>query len=528
MKQDYKVGIYCRISVEDAVGREKRHRAQSEEGSVSIENQRELLLRFASFQQWDVAQVYCDDGYSGADFSRPAFARMVSDVKRGVINLVLVKDLSRLGRDYIQVGGYTDNLFPACGCRFVSLLDCLDSQSDCGDLLQLRSLMNDYHLKDLSHKIKSVLYAKMRGGQFLSARAPYGYERDIASPHQLAIDPQAAEVVGGIYRMRIAGLSYGRIAAELNRRGIPSPARYRAIRQGDAEPNSVWMNATIRAILSNPVYLGTLLQNQRGTRSYKDRTELMKPPAQWFFHFHHHQAIVTPEEWDAAQTVSAQAATCRKNCAKPAGHHFFAGMLLCADCRAALVAQGNTYYCSRYLGSGGSACAAHRVQERTLGQLISAELTAYAQEMSQQICNRLTQALFRRQTIVTKEMEGIRRAVTELGTELAKQYEAKAQGKISAQQFQLQVQECEQARLAAEQALRKLEIKKERLEKMDESSCRSVLEQLCRHPYETELRTLIHHMELKACEREGETDKQTVAVWFRCRDPIPALKRTCS
>ena len=528
MKQGYRVGIYCRISVEDAVRREERHKSEPDQWSVSIENQRELLFRFASFQQWDVAQVYCDDGYSGATFNRPAFLQMISDVKHGAINLVLVKDLSRLGRDYIQVGAYTDTLFPACGCRFVSLLDCLDSESDCSDLLQLRSLINDYHLKDLSHKIKSVLYAKMRGGQFLSARAPYGYQKDIAHPHQLVMDPQAAEVVRSIYQMRDAGLSYGRISAKLNQSGIPSPSRYRAISEGSVEPNSVWMNATVRAILHNCVYLGVMVQNQTGTKSYKDKTEIMKPQAQWFFHAHHHEAMITQEEWDAVQAINAKAATCRENCVRPARHHFFAGMLLCANCRAALVAQGKTYYCSKFLGSGGSVCSAHRTQERAIRQLISAKLTACAQGASQRICSRLAQALRRRQTMVAKKVERMGRSVTEQETQIAKQYEAKVQGRLSIRQFQLQFQLYEQAQLTAKQAARELKAAEAGLEKMDDSYCLSVLEQLCQHPNEAEIRTLIYHMELEECEKGEERDHQIVTIWFRFQAPFPFPKHTCS
>ena len=175
MTKQYKVGIYCRLSVDDASNSAKaKHYIPSEE-SVSIENQYEILSKFAMLNGWIEVKTYRDDGYSGGNFQRPGFLEMLEDARHGLINLILVKDLSRLGRDFVEVGRYTDVVFPSLGCRFVSVLDCLDSEGDNTDMLHFRSLMNDYHLKDLSSKIRSVLHAKKKSGQYVAAYAPYGY-----------------------------------------------------------------------------------------------------------------------------------------------------------------------------------------------------------------------------------------------------------------------------------------------------------------------------------------------------------------
>ena len=158
IEKTYNVGIYCRLSNDD----------ERDGESVSIENQKLLLQSYVRQRGWNEIAVYCDDGYSGTNFDRPGVKRLIEDAKTKKINLILVKDLSRLGRDFVEVGRYTDVIFPSLGCRFVSVLDCLDTEGDNTDMLHFRSLMNDYHWKDLSNKVKSVLHAKMRSGQYTS------------------------------------------------------------------------------------------------------------------------------------------------------------------------------------------------------------------------------------------------------------------------------------------------------------------------------------------------------------------------
>ena len=215
MKKLYKVGIYCRLSVDDASNSAKAKNYIPADESVSIENQYELLSKFVMLNGWTEVKSYRDDGYSGGNFQRPGFLEMLEDAQHGLINLILVKDLSRLGRDFVEVGRYTDVIFPSLGCRFVSVLDCLDTEGDNTDMLHFRSLMNDYHLKDLSGKIKSVLHAKMRSGQYIAAYAPYGYRKSEEDRHRLVIDEEAAAVVRRMFELRRAGMAYGKIAAVL-------------------------------------------------------------------------------------------------------------------------------------------------------------------------------------------------------------------------------------------------------------------------------------------------------------------------
>ena len=214
MKKLYKVGIYCRLSVDDASNSAKAKNYIPADESVSIENQYKLLSKFVMLNGWTEVKSYRDDGYSGGNFQRPGFLEMLEDARHGLINLILVKDLSRLGRDFVEVGRYTDVIFPSLGCRFVSVLDCLDTEGDNTDKLHFRSLMNDYHLKDLSNKVKSVLHAKMRSGQYIAAYAPYGYRKSEEDRHRLVIDEEAAAVVRRMFELRRAGMAYGKIAGQ--------------------------------------------------------------------------------------------------------------------------------------------------------------------------------------------------------------------------------------------------------------------------------------------------------------------------
>ena len=232
MRKLHNAGIYTRLSINDADNTQKKGKAVLEDESGSIENQKLLLTQFAMLNGWVVSKIYVDDGYGGGDFQRPGFQEMLADTKKGVIDLILVKDLSRLGRDYINVGRYTDVVFPAMGCRFISLLDEIDTSQEDNDMMHFRSLMNDYQLKDLSNKIKAVVSAKSQKGAFMTGRPPYGYIRSEGNKHQLLPEPFAASIIQRIFTLRTEGAGYAKIAGILNGEGIFAPWDYWNARMG--------------------------------------------------------------------------------------------------------------------------------------------------------------------------------------------------------------------------------------------------------------------------------------------------------
>lgn len=467
MKKLYKVGIYCRLSVDDASNSAKAKNYIPADESVSIENQYELLSKFVMLNGWTEVKSYRDDGYSGGDFQRPGFLEMLEDARHGLINLILVKDLSRLGRDFVEVGRYTDVIFPSLGCRFVSVLDCLDTEGDNTDMLHFRSLMNDYHLKDLSNKVKSVLHAKMRSGQYIAAYAPYGYRKSEEDRHRLVIDEEAAAVVRRMFELRRAGMAYGKIAAVLNSEGILSPRWYWAklYGNGSCKYANLWMYATVKNILTNEVYTGNLIQNQTGSRSYKDDTMIYKPESEWIRHEALHEAIISPEVWNEVQAINRERTRLSADNAPPKPF-LFTGKLVCADCKAPL--QGNretqrrkngtskkyvSYFCSRYTASGYGACSRHTIYEMTLTELVLSEIRAHAEAleldeaaMLDRLQAQRTAADAERQESVRQEIGKLRRRVYELEQMTAKLYEDKVCGSISAASFAVLLEKTEQER----------------------------------------------------------------------------------
>ena len=481
----YKVGIYCRLSKDDASNAAKvnaKTYIPSDE-STSIENQRELLSKITMLNGWVETKTYVDDGYSGGNFQRPGFLEMLEDARKGVINLILVKDLSRLGRDFVEVGRYTDIVFPSLGCRFVSVLDCLDSEGDNTDMLHFRSLMNDYHLRDLSNKIRSVLHSKKVNGQYTAACAPYGYQKSVEDKHKLVIDEYAAGIVRRIYEMRLAGMAYGKIAVALNREGIPSPRVYwyQSIGKGDPPGNNRWGYVGVRHILTNEVYAGTLLMNHTGHLSYKDTTRMCKPETEWIRHEGLHEAIIAPEKWSAVQEIN-KATRLRYEGRQAPTPKLFTGKLICADCKGPLNADTETrhhkngtstkyvsYHCGTFGRSGRTICSSHTIYELTLSKIILAEIRTQAQAVTldeDAVIDRLKRKIVsydeRRLSGIRSEITKLRRRVQELETVTVKLYEDKYNGAISESTFMVLAKKNEQERIQKAEHLEALlsEVKK--------------------------------------------------------------------
>ena len=223
MQEKYNVGIYCRLSRDDERTGE----------SVSIENQKIMLSRYVQEQGWNLYAAYCDDGVSGTTFDRPMFNQMIADAKAGKINLILCKDLSRLGRDYIEAGRFTDIVFPSMGCRFIALNDGVDTIHKNNEMLViLKNVMNDLYARDTSSKIRAVKQSTFRTGKYVGCYAPIGYRKSSADKHILEIDPVTAPVVLRIFDMRLQGDSFRKIARTLNEEGVPSPRGFYYMAEG--------------------------------------------------------------------------------------------------------------------------------------------------------------------------------------------------------------------------------------------------------------------------------------------------------
>ena len=487
MSELYRVGIYCRLSVDDATNSAKAKSYIPSDESTSIENQRELLSKFVMLNGWVETKTYVDDGYSGGNFQRPGFLAMLEDARKGVINLILVKDLSRLGRDFVEVGRLTDEVFPSLGCRFVSVLDCLDSEGDNTDMLHFRSLMNDYHLRDLSNKIRSVLRSKKQAGQFIATYAPYGYKKSAEDRHKLVIDEYAADVVRQIFNMRLDGMSYSSIAATLNRNAILPPSLYRSQSSNGGDRRNVatfWSDSMVKLLLRNEVYLGNLCSNRVGTRSYKDCTSVCKPESEWIRHEGIYEAIISAEVWNAVQEIN-EASKRRSAHNRPPVPKIFSHKLVCADCKTPMVGTthlerrkngGDTHYisyhCSKYIHSGKSICSWHTVPELSLAKIVAREIQAQAQAVTmdeaavvEQLKRRIAGYDEQRLRDVKQEISRLRRKVRELEDIIAKLYEDKYGGQISEDTFVVLVKKSENERLQKAKCLEAFQAEVDKAEK---------------------------------------------------------------
>ena len=295
----YHAGIYVRLSVEDS-GRQ---------GSDTIKNQEEMIRRYI-VQQDDMQPVgvYCDNGRSGTSYKRPEFARMMEDAQAGRIDCIVVKDLSRLGRNYLETGKYLERIFPVLGVRFVAVADHFDTQAaqrDDGFFIPLKNIVNEMYSRDLSKKVGSVLAQRQRQGAFIGAWASYGYRKCAHDPHKIEPDEETAPVVQAMFQMRLDGMGSRQIADWLNAQGIPSPSRRRYLK-GEVLcsrfADIAWQAQTVRKILSSQVYLGHMVQGKKRASFYEGKKQRALPPSEWKVVRHTHQPIIEePVFWAVQQ-----------------------------------------------------------------------------------------------------------------------------------------------------------------------------------------------------------------------------------
>lgn len=321
-----RTGIYLRLSRDDERAGE----------SVSIENQRAILRKFVAEQGGAVAGEYVDDGWSGTDFERPGVTRLLEDAKAGKLDTVVVKDLSRFGRNYIRVGQYIDYIFPAYGIRFIALndrVDTADRASAAMDMMPIMNVFNEWHAANTSRKIRAVLETNWRQGRYTNWAYPYGYKAGTDEKRTAVIDEDAARVVRRIYDMRLQGGSLQAIARRLTDEGIPNPATYFTRldgRKSERRCSPHWSPKTVRDILRDPTYLGTLTQHKTTRFSYKNHRVVSVPEGERVVKEHAHAAIISRAVWDRVQEMNGSALRGRADMAKTV--HPLSGLLVCADC----------------------------------------------------------------------------------------------------------------------------------------------------------------------------------------------------
>ena len=438
-----KTALYCRLSQDDGL----------EGDSNSIQNQKNILQKFAEDHHFPNPCFYVDDGFSGGNFQRPAFQQMISDMENGEIGIIVTKDLSRLGRNQLHTGLYIEERFPMFGVRYIAINDNVDTDSsESNDLMPFKNLFNEWFIRDTSRKIRAVLKAKAERGERLGTRAPYGYIKD-PETKKLAVDDEAAAIVRRIFAMCASGNGPSQIARILKKEQVLTPTMYAYTRYGmnhtcldTAHPYN-WSDSAIANLLENEIYLGNTVNMKYSTKSYKDKRWVEHSREECLVFKDTHPALITQEVWDIVQRV-------RKNRRRPTKmeeQNKYSGLVFCADCGSNMVlhrtrtmsASYNHFTCRTYKKDGES-CTGHYIRECVLDEVVLEDLrrvTATARERPEEfaayIGSRQSAEIQREIRRQEKELAAMRKRKAELDAIFKKLYEDSVLSRITTEQFQM-------------------------------------------------------------------------------------------
>ncbi|MBR3898563.1 MAG: recombinase family protein [Bacilli bacterium] len=332
-KKDYNVAIYIRLSKED-------EKDGKERDSESVANQRNLLVKFVKDNGYELVNIYIDDGFTGTNFERPQFKQMIKDIELGKINMVITKDLSRLGRDYITTGEYIEKWFPKHNVRYISLLDGVDTMFDTtnNEIAPFKAIINDMYSRDNSKKIKAALRTKQQEGKWVGGCAPFGYMVDPNDRNHLVINEKEAPIVKKIFSLALEGKSKNQIINILFDEKVPTPSMIRNVnRTCKYSELGYWNTTTIRSILSNELYTGDMVQNRRSRISYKVRNIVSNDKSEWIIVEDTHEPIISKEEFNEVQRI-AKINTGLRYKKKIKG--IFDGLIYCGECKSRMALQG--------------------------------------------------------------------------------------------------------------------------------------------------------------------------------------------
>ncbi len=372
--------IYCRLSRDDG----------TETESNSIGNQKKMLTQKAKELGLTNTKYYVDDGFTGTNFNRPAFQELLDDIDTGYISVVMVKDLSRLGRDYVTVGHYTDNYFPEHNVRFIAVNDMVDSDEGENEIAPFKNVMNEMYARDISRKVRSAHRIRGNMGEPLS-QPPYGYMKSPENKKKWIIDTEAAEVVRDIYRMCLEGMGNESIARELQNREVLIPMAYwqsKGLNRGGkkTQPNPYkWCKTTVQKILAQQEYCGDVINFKTYSKNFKKKTRIDNPMENWKIFKDVHEPIIDRDTWETVQKHTAQTkrrAPKKENARK----HIFSGLIRCADCGSNMRYHTNTvnkdihyFSCGNYVKDTRGTCQArHYIRADALEQIVILELKRLA------------------------------------------------------------------------------------------------------------------------------------------------------
>lgn len=434
--------LYCRLSRDDEL----------QGDSNSIINQKAILQKYADDNGFRNTTLFVDDGYSGTTFDRPDWNRLMGLVDEGRVGTIIVKDMSRLGRDYLKVGMYTEMVFPNADIRFIAINNGVDSanQSE-NDMTPFINIFNEFYAKDTSRKIRAVFKAKGQSGKPLSTNPPYGYVKDPEDKTHWLVDEDAAEVVREIFRLCVQGYGVSQIAKEITKRHIMNPTAYakansRTIPDNRSDDTDyIWRDSTISQMLSRPEYLGHTVNFKTYRKSYKQKKQLKRDPSEWQIFENTHEAIIDRETYDIVQRIRNGRRRRTPMGEMPA----LSGMVFCADCGAKMyqvrgrnLPQSEYMVCATYRKKGKDVCPSHQIRNSVIEKYLLAgirEITGYVQanedEFVEMITKKSRAEVDRSLRDGKRELEQSQARIHKLDEIIQRLYEDNIEDKISDERF---------------------------------------------------------------------------------------------
>ncbi len=455
--------LYCRLSRDD----------ENEGDSNSIVNQKAILGKYASEKGFPNPQFYVDDGYSGTNFNRPDFMRLMEDVNAGYVGTIVVKDMSRLGRDYLKVGVYTEITFPDAGVRFIAINDGVDSESNVdNDFTPFRNIINEWYAKDTSKKIRAVFKAKGMSGKHLCTIPPYGYKKDETDKQKWVVDEEAAAVVKEIFALCMKGFGPTQIARILTERNIDPPVLHKRKNGLPATTMpidfaEIWSTNGVVKILSNPAYLGHTVNFRTKKKSYKSKKKLDLPPEEWVIFENTHEAIIDNDTYETVQRIRSA----KRRPTDMGEMSVFSGLVYCADCgkkmylcRCTTMKQKEYFNCSTYRKKKKSFCTSHQITVEAVEKIVLADLQrvfSMAKEHEKEFLSMLQsnadKESRKKLLAYAQEKENAERRVQALDRIIRNLYEDKVNGNLSDERFRKLSQEYEEEQKTLNVRIRELQ-----------------------------------------------------------------------
>ncbi|MBR5365327.1 MAG: recombinase family protein [Clostridia bacterium] len=455
-----KAACYCCLSDDDA----------QDGTSVSIETQTKILGDYCRDHGMEIFNYYKDDGFTGTNFNRPAFKRMMQDIDDGLVNTVVVKDLSRFGREHLQVGNYLQMVFPNKHVRFIAIGDDVDSDRGSLDydlMIPIKNIFNEYYPADCSRKTRQAFVTKAANGEFIGSQAPYGYRKSKEDKHILEPDEKTAGIITWIFEMAAyQGYGYNKIARVLTEKKIITPAAYQAQQAGRAysrEPTE-WNLTTIYHIFSNETYLGHLVSGKRRIASFKNKKVIHKPEDEWIVVENRFPPLVTEQLWNAAH----ERLKTRKRETKNGFVNIFAGLVKCGDCGYALgltnaKTQKNYFVCQTYSKKGKDYCSSHYITYDDLYEAVLLDVKQMLcavwkdrEAFKEKVLQRISETDSTGRQMMEREVVDLTKKIEELSVRYDRLYDDRLDGLLSDRKFKEMSERVETEQCRAEERLTEL------------------------------------------------------------------------